>query len=872
MLLPHLPFFPALTCPDPLEPVFSLPMLKPLQVPCLLALAPGLAFAAGAAPAPVAAGPAVTVSVGLPAKPISPDLFGIFFEDINYSADGGLYAELVQNRSFEYGPGDNKEWNSLTAWTLVRFGDAKGSVVAAKATPLNANNPTYAVLTLEQGGSVGLRNDGFDGIPLQAGEKYDVALFARVLSGAPGPLFVRLQAKDGRILGETKFARLGGEWKKLTATIKAKESDADARLVVVMQGAGSVGLDMVSLFPRKTFHDHPNGLRPDLAQTIADLKPRFVRFPGGCLAHGDGLDNIYRWKDTIGPVEQRKAQRNIWRYHQTLGLGYFEYFQFCEDIGARPLPVVAAGVCCQNAGHYIPGAPRGQQLIPMAEMPAYIQEILDLIEYANGPASSTWGAKRAEAGHPKPFNLKYLGVGNEDQITPGFRERFLMLQSAIKAKHPEITIVGTAGPAPDGSDFEAGWQIAREFRTDMVDEHYYRPPEWFWNNLNRYDSYDRAGPGVYAGEYAAHDAGRKNTLRSALAEAAYLTSLEHNADIIRLASYAPLLAKNKRTQWRPDMIYFDNTTVSPSVNYQVQKLFGHNAGDACLPTKVELQAGGDASPAPNGVLLGGWQTSVKFDDVKVVSDKKTVLDESFDSDATRWTPLSGDWQVANGTYVQTAREEPALSRFGFPDTGSGYTLTLRALKTGGSEGFLVGFASADGDNYIWWNIGGWGNTQHALEHAVGGTRSPLGQPVRGRIEANRWYDIRIQVANNRIQCYLDGTLIHDVADTTAERKGSDLATSCVRDSATGDVIVKLVSRSSSAIAAQLDLSALGDLPPTATATVLSGDPLAENAFGQPATLLPKTSVIPVAARFSYTVPPNSLSILRLKPKAAAATR
>lgn len=854
----------------PLEPVFATPMIKSLQLPCLLALAPGLGFAADQSPAPAAAVPAATIAIGLPAKPISPDLLGIFFEDINYAADGGLYAELVQNRSFEYTTGDNKEWNPLTAWTLVRLGDAKGSLVTEKSAPLNANNPTYAVLTLEQGEGVGLRNDGFDGFPLQAGERYEVSLFARVLSGAPGPLLVRLQTKDGRVLGEAKFARLGGDWKKHVATIKVKESDADARLMVIAQGAGSVGLDMISLFPRKTFHDRPNGLRPDLAQTIADLKPRFVRFPGGCLAHGDGLDNIYRWKDTIGPVEQRKAQRNIWRYHQTLGLGYFEYFQFCEDIGAQALPVVAAGVCCQNAGHYIPGAPRGQQLIPMAEMPAYIQDILDLIEYANGPASSTWGAKRAAAGHPKPFNLKYLGVGNEDQITPGFRERFLMLQTAIKAKHPEIVVVGTSGPAPDGADFEAGWKLAREFHTDMIDEHYYRAPEWFWNNLNRYDSYDRAGSGVYVGEYAAHDVGRKNTLRSALAEAAYLTSLERNADIVRLASYAPLLAKNRRTQWRPDMIYFDNATISPSVNYQVHKLFGHNAGDAYLPTTVDVQAAEGGLPA-NGILLGSWLTSAKFDDLKVVAGEKTVLDESFESD-TRLTPLSGRWAITDGAYVESAREQPALSRFGFSDAGQGYTITLRAMKTGGSEGFLVGFASPDSENYTWWNLGGWNNTEHGLERAVGGTKSPLGEPVSGRIEPNRWYDIRIKVANKRIQCFLDGTLIHDVADTAAARKATDLAASCVRDSATGDVIVKLVSRSAEPLPAQLDLSALGTLPPTAAATVLTGDPLAENAFGQPATILPKVAVLPLASRFSYTVPPHSLSVIRFKPKASAAAR
>jgi len=311
-----------------------------------------------------------------------------------------------------------------------------------------------------------------------------------------------------------------------------------------------------------------------------------MRFPGGCLVHGNGLGNMYRWKDTIGPIEQRRAQSNLWGYHQTVGLGYFEYFQFCEDIGAAPVPVVPAGVCCQNSGHGI-----GQAGLPLEEMDAYIQDVLDLIEWANGPVTSEWGARRAAAGHPAPFGLKYLGIGNEDQITPVFRERFQLIHDAVKAKHPEIVLIGTAGPFPDGEDFEKGWQIIRELKVAMVDEHYYRPPQWFWENLKRYDTYDRAGAQVYVGEYAAHDDRRRNTLRSALAEAAFLTSLERNGDIVHLASYAPLLARRGHTQWTPDMIYFNGTQVFPSLNHAVQKLFGANAGDSYLATTTEAATG-----------------------------------------------------------------------------------------------------------------------------------------------------------------------------------------------------------------------------------------------------------------------------------------
>ena len=521
----------------------------------------------------------VTVRASQP-KNISPYLFGIFFEDLNYAADGGLYAELVQNRSFEYSAADSKNWNSLTAWELVQnYG--KGSLTVETNLPLNEKNPHYAVLTVENAGA-GLRSAGFDGIVLKAGEKYDLSLFTKVISGKPGSIVVRLESKSGGLLGEAKFSKLSGDWRKFTDTIKASATDSDARLLIVASGVGAVGLDMVSLFPQKTFHNRPNGLRPDLAQIIADLHPKFMRFPGGCLAHGDGLDNMYRWKDTIGPIEQRKGQPNIWRYHQSVGLGYFEYFQFCEDIGAKPLPVVAAGVCCQNSGYLITHKYGiGQRGLPMELMPAYLQDVLDLIEWANGPVTSTWGAKRAAAGHP---NLEYLGVGNEDAQTDVFRERFKMIYDAVKAKHPEITVIGTVGPDPSGSDYDAGWKFANEQHLEMVDEHGYKSPQWFWDNLARFDAYDRTKSKVYLGEYAAHDTGHTNTLRSALAEAAYMTSLERNGDVVRLASYAPLLANERHVQWRPDMVYFNNTNILLTANYFVQQMFGQNQGDVYLPS------------------------------------------------------------------------------------------------------------------------------------------------------------------------------------------------------------------------------------------------------------------------------------------------
>lgn len=535
----------------------------------------------------------ITIDATQPGKQISRDLFGIFFEDLNYAADGGLYAELVQNRSFEYQATERMDWTPMTSWEQVARDGARGSLKISDAVPVHPNNPHYVVVENQSpGGGFGLANSGFDGIPVRAGERYDFSVFARQLFtgnhwGGNGilessaRLMVRLETKEGQLLGETSVEISGRDWQRFAATILATNSDFTARLVLLSLTKGAVALDEISLFPQATFHQRANGLRADLAQTVADIHPKFMRFPGGCLVHGHGLGNMYRWKDSIGPVEQRRGQGNLWGYHQSLGLGYFEYFQFCEDMGAKPLPVVAAGVCCQNADDQ---GGSGQRGLPLEAMPAYIQDVLDLVEWANGPTNSTWGAKRAAAGHPAPFHLEYLGIGNEDHITPVFKERFKLIYDAVKAKHPEITIVGTVGPFHSGEDFELGWKIANEFGVDMVDEHYYEKPEWFLGNLSRYDSYDRTKSKVYVGEYAAHEKDRANTLRSAIAEAAYLTSLERNGDVVRLASYAPLLAKQGHTQWRPDLIYFNNTNVLRTANYYVQQLFSQNHGDVYLPT------------------------------------------------------------------------------------------------------------------------------------------------------------------------------------------------------------------------------------------------------------------------------------------------
>lgn len=517
-------------------------------------------------------------------KAISNELIGIFFEDISYGADGGLYGELIQNRDFEYSAADRGGWHSLTAWELKGEGS---NITIGTERPIHANNCHYATLSTSAIGAT-LENGGYDGIALKAGDLYDLSLMARKASGKSSKLLISLVSEEGETLASKSIAVGSAEWKTLKATFKATKDAPKARLVIAPQTTGAVDIDMVSLFPRNTFKNRKNGLRADLAQVIADMKPKFVRFPGGCAAHGDGLDNMYLWKRSIGKLEERQHMPNIWNYHQTLGLGYYEYFLFCEDIGAEPLPVIPAAVPCQNSSH---GGHGQQGGVPMEEMDAFIQDILDLIEWANGDAKTTkWGRVRAEAGHPKPFNLKYIGIGNEDLISNTFTERFNMIYDAVRAKHPEIIICGTVGPFYEGSDYEWGWKLAKEKEIPMVDEHYYVSPGWYIHNQDYYDHYDRNASEVYLGEYACHIAGRHNNIETALCEALHLTNVERNADIVRMTSYAPLLARHGHTNWNPDMIYFNSSRIDLTPGYYTQKIFGNNSGDQYITGKLSVES------------------------------------------------------------------------------------------------------------------------------------------------------------------------------------------------------------------------------------------------------------------------------------------
>lgn len=525
-------------------------------------------------------------------KQISNELIGIFFEDISSSADGGLNAELIQNGSFEFSPAEKDGWGPGTAWKITRPGHALGTIEVKQQNPIHPNNPNYMRLIIERtrhhhdyDGWVGfgLQNDGFDGISVKAGAKYDFSMFARNVKVDSKSIRVVLGEPQGwgknpKIIAEKTIKVDENDWKKYSCTLEANADCKNAILQVICLTTGVMDVDMISLVPQDTYKGH--GLRKDLAQALADLQPKFMRFPGGCVVHGggDGFWNTYRWKETVGPKETRRQQKNTWGYHQSMALGYFEYFQMCEDMGMQPVPILPCGVSCQGTnGGWNMWPIQAQDVVSMNDMDEWVQDALDLIEWANGDVNTKWGKVRAEAGHPEPFNLKYLGIGNEEKISPEFNVRFKYMYEKVMEAHPEIVIVGTDGPGshPGNPDYENGWKLAEELEIPILDEHYYEQHDFFLKT-RQYDKYPRdRKTKVYLGEYASKD----KKLIDALAEALYLIHVERNGDVVCMTSYAPLFARKNATNWNPDLIYFDNERPFLTCSYYVQQMFGQSSGD-----------------------------------------------------------------------------------------------------------------------------------------------------------------------------------------------------------------------------------------------------------------------------------------------------
>jgi alpha-L-arabinofuranosidase len=716
-----------------------------------------------------------------------------------------------------------------------------------RSQPLNASNPTSLKLEIAKG-RIGIANDGFrggtlkdaddpkrlddwqhkfetttGGLNIKGGKKYDLTLYAR----GTGSLTASLESKDGRTLATAKVTGLNSKWKKFGVTLTAKASDANGRFVLIGNRPGTIWLDMVSLFPHDTWKGH--GLRADLMQTIAAIHPAFVRFPGGCFVEGDKLEDAFRWKKTIGDIAERPGHWNLWDYRSTDGLGYHEYLQMCEDLGAEPLFVINCGMSHVEQRK----SDRNEPVPPDSE---YVQDALDAIEYANGPVTSQWGALRAKDGHPAPFRLKYMEIGNENG-GPLYHARYALFHDAIKAKYPEMKLVA------------CDWNgVPRNRPLDLIDTHSYSTPQAFRDMSTRYDAYDRNGPKVYFGEYAVTKECGTGNLRAAVAEAAFMTGLERNSDVVLMSSYAPLLVNPPWKTWNPNAIVFDQARVYGTPSYWVQTMFGPNRPDRVLP--VELEAPPPSVESLRGRIgVGTWATQAEFKDIRVTRDGATLFEGT-----NGWKMIRGNWDLADGALRQTSGETDCRAVAG-DESWSDYTYSLKARKLGGNEGFLILFQTKNGEK-SWWDLGGWGNTEHGIESAGITTAR-----VPGHIEAGRWYDIRIELKGANVRCYLDGQLIHDVTRAAPR----SLFAVAGRTNG-GEIILKVVNTGSQPKSATIHLRGVSRVAPTAKAIVLtSASPDDENSFAEPAKVSPKEETVTDAAEtFTRDLPGNSVTILRVQ--------
>lgn len=793
---------------------------------------------------------------------INPDMIGLFFEDINSAADGGLYAELVQNRSFE---AVNAQWDAVPdpipyhAWTL------NGTHSFSNVNPLNENNTTYLKFTNPKA-LTSFSNACYDGFPVKMGEKFDFSIFLRTDGDYTGQIMVTLLDGD-KIIGRTYLEGFSDEWTKYEKEITAVSSATNAILKVTLLDSmtGSIDFDMVSLFPQNTWMNRKNGLRADLVQMLKDLHPGFLRFPGGCIIEGYNLSNRYSWKDTVGPVEERKENWNRWQLHtggdgryaycQSYGLGFYEYFLLCEDIGAFPLPVVNVGIGCQ----YQTG-----DVSSMDDLySVYIKDALDLIEFANGDVDTTWGALRASMGHPEPFNLEYIGIGNEQWETDrvNFFERYEAFESEIHKVYPDIKLIATSGPDASGDKFDQAWNFLKSHSDKgeenfafAVDEHYYRTPDWFYTNLDRYDGYARSGYKAFPGEYASRYSQSKteSNMNSALSIAAYMTSLEKNADVVALASYAPLFAREGYTQWYPDLIGFNNTTAYGAPDYYVQSMYSNNMGTYTLENKTVNY---NNTYTPHGrVGISTWATAAEFYDMKITDNTTGETIELGEPVSTG----SGSWHKLENGYTQQSNTAQAPALLFGTENMENYTFTLKAKKLSGSEGFLIPVMWENEQNYFTCNIGGWNNTYSAIQRTENGNTYEYSvQNTTTYIETNREYEIKITVEPHKLTCYLDGEVVN-----FASFRQNVYSTSSF-DESTGDIIIKAVNTTNEPMETRFNITA-DYINPTAHVTELSTDNgYNVNSIENPKNVAPIEFETSVSDKFTYYLPANSFTVFRI---------
>ena len=790
----------------------------------------------------------LSVDAGADGVPLNPRMYGIFFEEINHSGDGGIYAELIENRSFEdyrlpegtairgeNAVGPNKGWrvkfdstNKFPHWEFSA-NNLEAYLTLGTESPIHPNNLSYACVTIGTvlpNGKAVLSNDGYWGIAVKKGEQYKFSIFARAAQKTP--VQVRLIGKDNAVLGETSVEIASDKWTKYESVIVGEDDAADAKLELTFTQPGKVFIDEVSLFP-PTWNDRPNGLRKDLVQKLYDLKPGFVRFPGGCIVEGCTLANRFQPTTTLGPVETRPSRWILWNYRSPQGLGLHEYYQLCEDIGAEAMLVVNCGMTCEF---------RDGGMVSDDDLQPYIDDALNSIEYALGPVTSKYGAMRAAAGHPEPFNLKYVEIGNENWGNE-YRPRYKVFQAALKAKYPNLEYV---------SCIEIG-----DADVDYRDDHYYNSPAFFRSLNKRYDKEARTGRKIYVGEYGVTQGVGHGNLDGALGEAAMMIGMERNADLVTMASFAPLFYHINDQRWAVNLIGFDNSRCFGQPSYYVQKMFSTQKGDRVLPTELTIKSPESAKPACT-VAMATWNTKAEFKDVVVTdaSGKEFKLDAQ--QEKALFAPLAEQNRMPNMVVVPNLK------------LGDSYTLKFKARKLDGREGFLIGINYYDDQNFTWINRGGWENTRDSIEETRSGDKAALNSQIGAfkPIQTGVWYEYEIQVGKNSLVAFENGK---QFIKSNLGAAASDVFAIAHRDTKTGELLIRIVNAKAEPIDVQIELKNLtGKTAFTVEETVLTSEKVTDrNTCDEPEKVAPKTSTFTASGTaFTYKAKANSLTILRLK--------
>lgn len=787
----------------------------------------------------------ITVKADQPGVNISPMLYGLMTEEINHAYDGGLYGELIQNGTFK-----NSRQTPIH-WGVVQNGGGTGSIELDETQSVNAALTTCLKLTISNGSPthrVGISNDGYWGIPVRANSRYKVSYWAKASKGFIGTLQVSIESENGgTTLARAIVRSPGAVWQQYTTTLTTgRVAPSQRNRIVISAGsAGSVWFNRISLFPA-TFNGRENGLRPDLMQLMGAMKPAFLRFPGGNYLEGNTIAERFDWKKTIGPVSQRAGHQCPWGYWSTDGMGLLEFLTWCEDLKMEPMLCVFAGY-----------ALRGEHIGAGPGLAPFVTDALDEIEYITGAAGTRWGAERVKNGHPAPFKLHYVEIGNEDWFdrSGSYDGRYAQFHDAIKTKYPGLEIIATAP--------------VRSRTPDVMDDHYYRTARDMERDVHHYDNHDRKGPKIFVGEWASTEGSPTPTLNAALGDAAWMTGMERNSDLVTISCYAPLLVNVNpgARQWGTNLIGYDALNSFGSPSYYVQKMFANNRGDVVLPVDIALQQQGappNIATSKGSIGVGTWITQAEYKDIKVTQGNKTLYLKDFATGLDGWKPSDGAWKTEGGVLRQTSMSENCRAIAG-DSNWSDYTYSLKARKLSGAEGFLILFHVKDQENYIWWNIGGWGNTRSAVERSLEGGKQELGRPNNSvRIETGRWYDIRIETQGHNIRCYLDDKLITATVDTGPLPVDPIYATAS-RDYATGDIILKVVNVSGVKQDLDIKLQGVNKQVYYVALEVISGQPGDVNSITEPEKVVPKRVVGKTnGSNHVLLFPPYSVSVLRIK--------